>query len=152
MKARKKGQAILISHAILVGISVALVLVVVYTMNGIREDYQEFVAANEIEQACFVLRNAVEKVYSEGKYLSPTNTTYGSIRVVLPERLADLKYRTTLANRTVYLNTFGVPSLNSSCKIGLNASFSGFTTGGVTEIKYTEYANGTRAISFEKVG
>ena len=38
MRTRKKGQAILVSHAILVGISVALVLVVVHSMNSIRED------------------------------------------------------------------------------------------------------------------
>ncbi len=151
MRTRKKGQAILVSHAILVGISVALVLVVVHSMNSIREDYQEFVATNEIEQACFIIRNAAENVYSEGKYLSPTNTTYGSIRIVLPERLADLKYRTTLANRSVYLDVFGSSGINSSCKIGLNVSYTGFTTGGVTEIKYTEYTNGTRAINFEKV-
>ena len=148
---QQKGQSILISHAILVGISVALVLIVVHSMNSIREDYQEFVAANEIEQTCFVMRNAIEKVYAESKQLSPTNTTYGRIRITLPDRIADFKYRTTLENRTVYLNIFGASGINSSCKIGLNASYTGFTTGGVTEIKYTEYTNGTRVISFEKV-
>lgn len=146
-----KGQAILISHAILVGISVSLVLVVVTTFGDIREDYQEFIAGNDIEQTCFIIRTAAEKVYRETKFVSATNTTYGKVRVVLPERLADLKYSVRFENRTAYLDTSPV-QVNASCKVGLNATYTGFTSGGVTEISYAEHSSGARELKFERVG
>lgn len=147
-----KGQATLIGHAVLVGISVFLVLVVVITFNNIRKDYQDFIATNELEQSCYALKSSMEKVYNDADYLSPTNTTYGKVRIVLPEKAADLKYRTKIENKTLYLETLTPPLINISCKVGLNASYSGFTTGGVTEISYNEYSNGTRQILLEKVG
>ncbi len=151
MMVNKKGQSMLISHAILIGITIMLVLVVVYALLNIQKDYQKFLGASEIEQVCFVMKNSIEKIYSEGKYLSPSNSTYGKIRIVLPQRAADLKYRARVENRTIYIETLADPLLNTSCKVGINASFSGFAAGGVTEIIYTEFSNGTRQIALVKV-
>jgi hypothetical protein len=146
-----KGQSALLSHAILVSISIVLVFIVVYTFTNIRADYQKFVGDVELNSACFAIKSSIEKIYNPGSYRSPADTEYGNVKITLPQKSAGLKYRTYFTNKTLNIETLGQPKLNASCIIGLDASYSGFTTGGVTRISYVEKANGTKQIMLEQV-
>jgi hypothetical protein len=143
-----KGQSLLLTHALLVSFTIALVFAVVFTFNNIRKDYQDFAAANDLDQICMTMKTSMEKVYQEPAYQSPGDTVYGSIRMSLPESAGGAKYRTNFANGTLFVAAAGV---QTSCKIGLNASYSGTTTGGITEITYSVSAGGRRAIVVEKI-
>ena len=94
-----KGQAILLNHAILVGFTIFLVYVVFTTFAEIKKDYQELVGGNEIKELCFVMRGAIDKVYSPSEFNVSNNVSLGRIDVRLPERITDLKYRTKIFNK-----------------------------------------------------
>lgn len=148
----KKGQSILLSHAILVGLSVMLVFVIATTMNNLRSEYQDFITEASVDQLCLLLKNGVEKVYRTVDYNSSSNTTYGTLYITFPDRLADKNYRLSFidVNKTASVES-GDNSFNTTCKIGLNASYGGFTTGGRTRIDFVYYTNGTRRIGVAKI-
>ncbi len=148
----KKGQSFLISHAILVSISIVLVFIVIYTFTNIRTDYQNFIGGVALEQACSEIKGSIEKVYNPPIYQSPSDTVYGQMRISLPEKAAGIKYRTTFENLSLKLETIGEPRINTSCRIGIDAQYIGSTTGGATDITYIETSNGTNKILMEQVG
>lgn len=131
-----KGQSILLSHAILVGLSVFLVFIIATTMNDLRGDYQNFIAEASIDQLCLLMKTGIERVYQDLEYSSSTDTTYGSVVINFPERLADKRYRIKLnTDKSVSVET-NDGSFNTTCNVGLNATYQGFTTGGNTVINF----------------
>jgi len=147
----RKGQSQLLLHAIAVGFSLIVILLIVTVMNSIVEDHQEFVGKKEILQSCDIMKTSVEKIMLQQEYTSPTNTTLGRIFVAMPERIGGAGYRTRFANDSLIIETFGSPLLNDTCILGFNASFKGSTKGGTTRITLTRYANGTDEITVSTV-
>lgn len=141
-----KGQSDLLSHAITVGMGLALIIAVVAAMKGITDDNREFVGTNEITQVCSIMKSAFEKILPGQQYLSPTNTTAGRITVQLPERIADLRYRTRITGDDIVIETGGDIFVNETCKIGLNVSYAGSTGGGRTLLELIRYSNGTKEV------
>jgi len=129
-----KGQSILLSHAILVSFSVFLILIVITTFATLRHDFQNFTAANEMDQLCLILKGGAEKVFYDSNYRSP-NGTQSRLIINLPDRLADIPYRADFQNNSVFIETLG-PKFNTTCKVGFNATYSGFTSGGLTELSF----------------
>ena len=146
----QKGQSILLTHAILIGFTVFLVYAVTTTFIGIRADYQKFVGNNEVNELCFVMKGAVDKVYINTDYNSPTTTLAGYIDVLMPEKISDLPYHANFANRSVFLQSID-RKFNSTCTIGLNVNYNGTTSGGLTRFSYTRYANGTKTIEMRRL-
>lgn len=141
-----KGQSVLVSHAFVVGMSVVVILVVITALKTISEDNRDFIGRSEISQVCSIIKSASEKVLPEQLYVSPTNTSAARITVNLPERIAELRFRTRIAADDIIIETSGDVLLNETCKIGLNASYSGSTAGGRTLVELIRHANSTKEI------
>ena len=145
-----KGQTPLISHAILVAFSLFLVYVVVTTFTSIRTDYQGFVGGLEIKELCFVMRGAIDKVYTQSDYIFSTSTNLGSIQARLPDRITDIKYKASFFNKSILIESQG-REFNDTCKIGFSANYNGSTSGGLTRFSYLRYTNGTNVIEMVKL-
>ncbi|MBI2232497.1 MAG: hypothetical protein HYU56_01140 [Candidatus Aenigmarchaeota archaeon] len=146
-----KGQSVLVSHAFIVGMSVVLIIIVIATMKTTINDNRDFVGRNEITQVCSIMKSSFEKMLLEQVYISPTNASGGRITVSLPQRIADMGYRTRLSENDVIIETNGDLLINETCKIGLNSTYSGSTKGGRTLFELIRYSNGTREIKIGNV-
>ena len=143
-----KGQAALISHAIIVGFSVFLVYAVMTTFTSIRDDYQTFVGGEEVKQLCFVLRGAVDKVYNPVDYVTSVDTTMSAFEARLPDRITDIKFSASFANKSIVVKG---TNFNETCKVGYDAGYNGSTSGGLTRFSYVRNANGTDTIEMVKL-
>ena len=132
----------------MVGFSVFLIYVVITTLTSVKEDYQKFVGGLEIKELCFVMKGAIDKVYTPNEYNFSTNTSLGSIQVKLPDRITDIKYTAAFFNKTILI-TGG--SFNDTCKIGFVAEYNGSTSGGLTRFSYLRYTNSTNVIEMVKI-
>lgn len=145
----KRGQAALVSHAIIVGFTIFLVYVVFTTFTSLRGDYQKFIGGLEIKEVCFVMKGAIEKVYTSADYNVSVNVNLGSVEVRLPDRITGLKYNTRFINRSILIESPGA-EFNESCKIGFAANYNGSTSGGLTRFSYMRLTNGTNVIEMVK--
>jgi hypothetical protein len=148
---KMKGQSTLISHAILVSISIMLVFLVIYSFSSIKSEYESFVAGTELDSACLAIKTAAEKIYTPTGYISPQGSDLSEITIDLPSKAAGMKYRTKFENRTLYLQTLSNNLQNVSCKIGLDAQYFGSTTGGETKIIFSQSSQGVNIIRLEQV-
>lgn len=146
----RKGQAPLVSHAIIVGFTIFLVYVVFTTFTALRDDYQKFVGGLEIKELCFIVRGSAEKVYTAADYNVSVNSLLGSIEVRLPDRVTDLKFNVRFVNKSALIESPGA-EFNETCKIGFPAQFNGSTSGGLTRFSYTRLTNGTNVIEVVKL-
>ena len=144
----RKGQAILLNHAIMVGFSIFMVYVVFTTLAAIKTDYQEHVGGNEIRELCFVMRGAIDKVYNPTDYNVFTNVSLGQMEVRLPERVTDIKYNARFFNKSILIES---AAFNDTCSVGYNANYNGSTSGGLTRFSYSKYSNGTSVIEMTKI-
>jgi hypothetical protein len=135
-----KGQSILISHAIIVSFGIFMVFVVVTTFTNLRADFQNFTAANEIDQLCLILKSSAEKVAYTDNYISPSGAV-SEITVKLPDRIAAIPYNVRFVNGTVAIETQS-PRFTTNCTIGLDINYSGFTTGGLTTVVFNNTGQG----------
>jgi len=124
----KKGQMPLISHVIVVGLGVVLILVIVYTLSSLEADYRNFIDENEMEQACYLIKGGIEKIY----YSDYQNLEKGRIIIKMPDRISDINYIAEFTQYSVIIKRDD--RKNVSCTIGFPAVYSGTTTGGMTEI------------------
>ena len=141
MITKNKGQAPLLTHAIMVGFSIFLVYVVISTLTSIKADYQKLVGDGEVNGLCFIMKSGIDKVYLPDSYNVSTNTTLGSVEISLPDRITDLKYDTKFFNRSILIKS-SQPAFNVTCKIGYNVNYNGSTSGGLTRISYIKGTTG----------
>lgn len=142
-----KGQSFVVTHALFVGFSVVFVLVIVVTLNALKDDYQEFIAKNEMQEVCFSVRSGIEKIYLVSSYSPATNTTLGRIRLALPEKIAGLGYRINFSGSSALINA---QKFNDSCVVGFSNAI-GYTTGGDTDLLVRAYSNASKTIEVIKV-
>ena len=145
------GQSPLISHSLVVGFSLILILVVIMTLSHLENEYQTFTGNSEIQEVCGIIKYSTEKIYNPTNYTSPTNSTMGRIVLTLPERIAGISYRARFSDNLVYVNTVSEPLINTTCSIDINATFSGTTNGGETLIIWKTYTNKKDEIIMEVV-
>ena len=129
-----KGQSAFVTHAILLGFVIFLIFIIVNTFLTLREEFQDFTAKSELEQVCFILRSGIEKLVPDTDYRPQTNTT-SKIDINLPEKMAGTSYVANFENRSINIFTLS-PRFNSTCRIGFNVTYVGFTSGGLTEILF----------------
>lgn len=141
----------LISHAIIVLFGVFLILFSISFTGSIRNDYRSFIAENEVDHVCLLVKGAVAKIYVTGSAHGRFNDTMGSITVRMPDRIADTNYRASFTGRSVKIETFSDLRQNTTCLIGFPAAYSGSTTGGLTAITLYHYANGSKLVEMVKI-
>jgi len=146
MNSNRKAQSLLISHSLAIAMSVLLVIVIIATFSNMRNQYQKFIAENEVKQVCLSVKSAVEDIYDTVNYTSQSNSTLGMIKMELPRRIADSRYHAMFFNSSVYIGMDNM-QINQTCKIGFPARFSGTSNGGNTYITWTRYANGSDEIT-----
>lgn len=127
----KKGQ--ILTHSIVVGFGVVLIIAVVIIMDALKTDYKEFVAQKEIEEVCLVVKTAIDKVYPNNFYVSETPTEVGRTEVKLPQKIAGVNYRISMNSENILIQTLDEPKLKLSCQTDINATYAGGTNGGETE-------------------
>ena len=147
----KKGQNPLISHTILIGIGVLLILSVVVTMNTVKSNYDEFVGEEEMDIVCSLIRHAINEMYMPSSYQVQSDTLTGKIVLNLPDRIGDSVYKARFINDSLKIETYGSLKINRTCLIGFNASYSGLTSGGRTKIMWTTLSNGSNRIEMVKI-
>jgi hypothetical protein len=145
-----KGQSVLLTHALLVGFTVFLIYAITTTFVTLREDYQGLVGNNEVNQLCYVMKSAVDKIYANNSYTSPTTTMIGYMDVNMPVKISDMPYRARFVNDSIFVQSIN-RGFNQTCKIGLPVSYNGTTNGGPTRFIYTIYSNGTKTIELVKL-
>ncbi|MDI6720992.1 MAG: hypothetical protein QMD85_01285, partial [Candidatus Aenigmarchaeota archaeon] len=77
------------------------------------------------------------------------NDTMGTIKIRMPEKIGDTKYRASFFNTSVRVETFFDSPQNVTCAIGFSAAYSGLSTGGSTRISLYQYANGSKLIEMK---
>lgn len=130
----RKGQATLLTHTLLLGFVIFFILIIVNTFVLLHEDFQLFAAESEIDQLCLTMRGGVEKIFYASSYRSPV-ASRSSLDVNLPDKLADAEYTATFQNASIKIETSGL-YFNATCVVGLNATYSGQTSGGLTRISF----------------
>ncbi len=148
--ASRRGQSVLLSHAILVGFSIFLIYAVTTTFVSLRDDYQEFIGGNEIKQLCFVMNGAIEKIYNQPEGNLSTYTLLGSLEVRMPEKIVDVNYRAKFINRSILIESIG-DIFNDTCTVGYEANYNGSTVGGLTRLSYYRASNGTNVIEMVRI-
>ncbi len=146
-----RGQNPLLSHTIMMAFSLLMIIVIVSLLTSLRDDYSGFIGKNEISEVCLIVKGGIERIVTEDSYTPQTNTTKGRIFARLPDRIADQNYRARFANSSLYIETLSQPRINDTCRMGFNMTYTGFTSGGMTEINYTLRNDATKIISMKKV-
>lgn len=124
-----KGQAELLSHTILLAITISILIFVVHSMDSIKDDYADFISDLEAKQVCFQIKNAVMRL--ETPVIDQTKQeTIGYIHTNLPDKIGDSYYRVTTSGKNITLNIFS--NENYECHVGFD--FTGQTIGGKTKI------------------
>lgn len=134
-----KAVSNLICHSLVLGFSLLLIFIVVITLNSLGEDYRSFGGKNEISQLCETIKYSAEKIYNPSDYISPTTSTMGRVNLALPEKIAGILYKASLANGSVFITTTAKPFINATCQAMINATLSGSTHGGATEIIWVNH-------------
>ena len=143
------GQSPVLSHTLIIGFSVILVLIIVTSMASIKEELQDFIGKSEIKQVCALVKGGIESVFHRDNYISPMNESKGTAKLKLPGRIADLSYRARFSGSELVIETFGI-NMTDTCKMGFNATYLGSTSGGVTLVNFTEYSGRTMIVRISK--
>jgi hypothetical protein len=146
-----KGISPILNQSIMISVSIMVIILVITIVNRVSTDYKEFVGRNEIKEVCYIIRAGIEYEYWPGEYSSASNTTYGKILVNLPEKIAGLPYRAEFVNTSLELKMEGDLKLNYTCSLNFPVSYNGSSTGGLTELKWIQYDNGTDLINMRRV-
>ncbi len=144
------GQSPVLSHTLLIGFSVLLIMIIVTSMSSIKDEYQDFIGRSEITQVCAIVKGNVESIFWKENYISPMNETKGTATMRLPERIADMNYRAYFSGTTLFVETFGRVNITDTCVPGFNATYTGSTSGGITRLNFTEYSDGARVIKMSR--
>ena len=144
----KKGQSQIISHSLTVLFSLTLILAVLTTMNKIESDYAGFAGSFQARDVCSLIKTSAEKIHNPltGNVSMNITEEMGLCVLDLPQKIGNEAYNVMFFNRTVKVEN----SVTSQvCEIGINATFSGVSSGGRTRLRWL-FGNGTDALVIEK--
>jgi len=144
---RGKGQSTIVSHSLIVMFAVIFLLIIITTMNSIKEDYSNFVLNITAKEICSLVKSSSEKIYQPVSSSINSNKTeeMGYVTVNLPSKIGSKNYKISFANETIQIKT---SDNQFTCKVGLNTTFSGTSSGGLTKIVWN-YGNGTNEIQIK---
>lgn len=149
MALRRKGQSQVVSHSLSVLFSMILILAVISTMNILEEDYGEYTGKFQAREICGMIKAAAEKVHNPVSQNITMNFSQemGYYVINLPQKAGNGPYEIKFLNSTVSIEG---ERINQTCETGINATFSGMSTGGRTKVSWI-YGNGTDYIKLEKI-
>ncbi len=139
---RLKGQNPLLSHVFAIGLSLAIVGVVIYVTSSLNEQYTTFVAEQEVSQVCSIIRSAAGKM-TTSEYLSLNDTMISKIIVNLPDKIANEPYRVRFIGKNASIET---QSANTTCVLGYNATYRGSVSGGRASISWIADKSGASIV------
>lgn len=141
-----KGQTVLTSHGISIALTIVLVVVIITSFNSIREEYENFVVKEEMDQTCLIVKTAIHQIfYPTDYYVAGTNS---KMHLFLPEKIGELNYRGKFSGNIFLISSMG-KNITKNCKMEFIANYSGFTSGGKTKLTWA-YDSGQK-IRMEKV-
>ncbi|MBI4014988.1 MAG: hypothetical protein HY365_03460 [Candidatus Aenigmarchaeota archaeon] len=136
------GQNPLLSHVFAIGLSLAIIGVVIYVTSSLNEQYTTFVAEQEVSQVCSIIRSAAGKT-TAGEHLSLNDTIIAKITVNLPAKIANEPYRVRFIGKNASIETL---SANVTCVLGYNATYRGSVPGGRASVSWTADKNGASIV------
>lgn len=128
-----KGQSAFLTHAILMAFIIFLIFIIINTFMTLKDEYQNFAADNEMGQVCLMLESGIEKIIPRTDF-RPVNSA-NEITISLPERLSGSPYIANFRNKTIEIKLLDA-AYNTTCSVGFNYTYSGFSSGGQTKIKF----------------
>lgn len=108
----------LISHAIVIGLSIALVVSMAAMLNVIRDDARQGMAQAMAENICYQLKLAAEE-------LTPGSQS-ATVQLDLPNRIGGETYAISASGHDI---TVASASASRSCVVGAEAELSGAASG-----------------------
>ncbi|MBI4896394.1 MAG: hypothetical protein HY832_02500 [Candidatus Aenigmarchaeota archaeon] len=144
-----KGFNPLLNYSILIGLGLVLVIVVSSTMATLTDEFKAATGNDTATQICLTIKSAIEKGFQETTYQSLTNTTFATISVTLPEKIADSSYLIKFAQKNISITSM-VGSLSTTCMVGFDAQYEGSSSGGTMTVSVKQLTNGTTVISLSQ--
>jgi hypothetical protein len=141
-----KGQSVVVTHSLLILFATLLLIIVVTTLNSIKEDYRDFVLNLTAKDICNLVKTSIEELRTSipTELEVKTEQNMGSIILDLPSKIGNTKYRIRLENETILIKTES--GFSYTCYTSVNSTLSGRSTGDRTKI-YWVYGSGTNKIS-----
>lgn len=146
-KQMMRGQSSILMHSLFLIISIFMLLIVVTSMNNIKNDYDNFSINSQINHICNIVETSIEKIYSKGNYIS-NDTLFGSVVLNLPDKIASSNYKISFINSDILVKTLD-GKYNVTCEAGFNITYNGTSTGRTKIIFST--VNNTDVISMVKI-
>jgi len=140
-----KGQSVIVTHSLLVLFATLFLIIIVTTLNSIREDYRDFTLNLTVKDICSVVKASVEELHAPIPAELEVNTeqSMGSVTLDLPQKIGGVKYRIRFGNRTILVKTES--GFSYACYTSVNSTLAGRSAGGRTRISWI-YGNGTDKI------
>lgn len=146
-KNSSKGQSQIITHSLIILFSVSLIVLVATSMKNIENQYENFTGDLQVDDICSIMKSSIERIYNPVSQNISVNRTeeMGYNIINLPQKIGSGYYHINLYNNTIEIET---SEIVHTCEAGINATFSGKSSGGRTKIKWL-YGNGTNSIVIE---
>jgi len=109
----------LMTHTIVLGLSIAAIVIMASVLNVVRTDSQQGTAQALTENVCAQLKLAAEQ-------LRPSSQP-ATVKLVLPDRIGGAPYSIGSSGRTITVTSVNA---DHSCIVGTNAQLSGTASGG----------------------
>jgi len=145
MPRRLKGQSVIVTHSLLVLFATIFLIIIVTTLNSIREDYRDFTLNLTVKDICSVVKASIEELRTPIPAELEVNTeqSMGSVMLDLPQKIGGTKYRIRFENEMIVIKTES--GFSYTCYTSVNSTLSGRSAGGRTKI-YWMYGNGINKI------
>ena len=144
-----KGQNPLISHTLIVAMSVLVLFLVVTTFNNIEKNQIMFVARSEADSICSTLSSQILKIYRNETYNSPGGQTCSWENIYLEKRLMIYNYKIYFNNSDIIIS-FKNTKIN--CSVPINATLIGSSYGGEVKLTWEKLSDGQDEIILSNAG
>ena len=143
----RKGQGPFISHTLLAGILLIVIVVISTSLITMHSHYSSFLINEQSKSICNVIRGAVIDFSPANDYYYETDTLYGKIWLNLPSRLGGQGYNI----RFDYLGAKKILNITADtyafeCGLPDYFEYSGRSGGGLTELQFIQNDNSRRVM------
>jgi len=142
-----KGQNPLISHTLIVVMSVLMLFLIVTTFDNIKKNQVRFLIKNEANVICSTISSQITKIYNNSTYSSSVNQTNGWVKISTEKRLMEYNYKIYFSGSKIFIKS---RDIEVNCSVPINAIFEGSSYGGDIKLTWIRLANGTDKIVMSK--
>jgi len=133
-----QGQSTIVTHSLLVLFATIFLIIVVGTLNQLRNTYEEFVLDLTAKHLCELVRSTIEDMYSPtpSNMRALVNESMGKISLRLPDKVGGMKYKILLLEREI--KVIVSDREKASCSIALDVILEGKSAGGDSNLEWID--------------